>query len=37
MQRNIYYASLLSLDLGMLYKRLDYDTTANGCNPIVAH
>ena len=37
MQRNIYYASLLSLDLGMFYKRRDYSTVVNGRNPIVAH
>ena len=37
MQRNIYYASVLSLDLGMSYKRRDYSTVVNGRNPIVAH
>ena len=37
MQRNIYYASLLGLDLGMFYKRRDYSTIINGHNPIVAH
>ncbi|MBQ7182432.1 MAG: ribose-phosphate pyrophosphokinase [Clostridia bacterium] len=37
MQRNIYYASLLGLDLGMFYKRRDYATIINGHNPIVAH
>ena len=37
MQRNIYYASVLSLDLGMSYKRRDYSTIINGRNPIVAH
>ena len=37
MQRNIYYASVLSLDLGMSYKRRDYSTIVNGHNPIVAH
>ncbi len=37
MQRNIYYASVLSLDLGMSYKRRDYSTIVNGRNPIVAH
>ena len=37
MQRNIYYASLLGLDLGMFYKRRDYSTIVNGRNPIVAH
>ncbi len=37
MPRNIYYASLLGLDLGMFYKRRDYSTIVNGHNPIVAH
>ena len=37
MDRNIYYASVLSLDLGMFYKRRDYTTIVNGRNPIVAH
>lgn len=37
MQRNIYYSSLLKVDLGMFYKRRDYSTVVNGRNPIVAH
>ena len=37
MQRNIYYASVLGVDLGMFYKRRDYSTVVNGRNPIVAH
>lgn len=37
MQRNIYYSSLLKLDLGMYYKRRDYSTVIGGRNPIVAH
>lgn len=37
MSRNIYYASVLGLDLGMFYKRRDYATVVNGRNPIVAH
>ena len=37
MQRNIYYSSVLSLDMGMFYKRRDYTTIVNGRNPIVAH
>ena len=37
MQRNIYYSSVLGLDLGMFYKRRDYTTVVNGRNPIVAH
>ncbi len=37
MNRNIYYASVLGVDLGMFYKRRDYTTVVNGRNPIVAH
>lgn len=37
MQRNIFYASMLGVDLGMFYKRRDYSTIVNGRNPIVAH
>lgn len=37
MNRNIYYASVLSVDLGMFYKRRDYTRIVNGRNPIVAH
>ena len=37
MQRNIYYSSVLGLDLGMFYKRRDYTTIVGGRNPIVAH
>lgn len=37
MNRNMYYASVLSVDLGMFYKRRDYSTIINGRNPIVAH
>ena len=36
-QRNIYYSSVLSLELGMFYKRRDYTTVIAGRNPIVAH
>ena len=35
--RNVYYASVLGLDLGMFYKRRDYSTIINGRNPIIAH
>ena len=35
--RNIYYASVLGVDMGMFYKRRDYSTIVNGRNPIVAH
>lgn len=37
MTRNVFYASVLGLDLGMFYKRRDYSTIINGRNPIVAH
>lgn len=35
--RNVYYASVLGLDLGMFYKRRDYANVVNGRNPIIAH
>ena len=37
MSRNMYYASVLEVDLGMFYKRRDYSRIVNGRNPIVAH
>lgn len=37
MNRNIFYASVLGLDMGMFYKRRDYSTIINGRNPIIAH
>ncbi len=37
MARNVFYASLLGLELGMYYKRRDYSRMVNGRNPIVAH
>lgn len=37
MTRNIYYASVLGVELGMFYKRRDYTKVVNGRNPIVAH
>lgn len=37
MHRNMYYASIMGLDLGMFYKRRDYARVVNGRNPIVAH
>lgn len=37
MNRNIFYASVLGVDLGMFYKRRDYKTVINGRNPIVSH
>ncbi len=35
--RNIFYSSVLGLDMGMFYKRRDYTRIENGRNPIVAH
>lgn len=37
MHRNMYYASVLGVQLGMFYKRRDYSQVVNGRNPIVAH
>ncbi len=37
MGRNMYYASVLGVNLGMFYKRRDYSRIVNGRNPIVAH
>ncbi len=37
MGRNMYYASVLGVDMGMFYKRRDYAVMVNGHNPIVAH
>ena len=35
--RNIFYSSVLGLDMGMFYKRRDYTCVINGRNPIIAH
>lgn len=35
--RNVYYASVLGVELGMYYKRRDYSQIKNGRNPIIAH
>jgi len=35
--RNMYYASMLGVNLGMFYKRRDYSKIVDGKNPIVAH
>ncbi|MEA4831839.1 MAG: ribose-phosphate pyrophosphokinase [Oscillospiraceae bacterium] len=35
--RNMYYSSVLGVDLGMFYKRRDYSAIVGGRNPIVAH
>ena len=37
MNRAVYFASVLELELGMFYKRRDYTQVVNGKNPIVAH
>ena len=37
MNRAIYFANILGVDVGMFYKRRDYSTIVNGRNPIVAH
>lgn len=37
LNRNMYYASVLGVSMGMFYKRRDYSTIVNGRNPIVAH
>lgn len=37
LSRNLYYSTMLGLDLGMFYKRRDYSRIVNGRNPIVAH
>lgn len=37
LNRNMYYASVLGVDMGMFYKRRDYSRIVDGRNPIVAH
>lgn len=37
LDRNIFYASVLGVDMGMFYKRRDYSRIVDGRNPIVAH
>ncbi len=37
LNRNMYYASVLGVEMGMFYKRRDYSQIINGRNPIVAH
>lgn len=37
MERAVYLANVLGLDMGMFYKRRDYTRIVNGRNPIVAH
>ena len=37
MNRVVYYANILGVDMGMFYKRRDYTQIVDGRNPIVAH
>lgn len=37
LNRNMFYASVLGVDMGMFYKRRDYSKIVDGRNPIVAH
>ncbi|WFF74431.1 ribose-phosphate pyrophosphokinase [Proteiniclasticum sp. QWL-01] len=37
MDRAIYYANVLGLDIGLFYKRRDHSRIVNGKNPIVQH
>ena len=37
MDRAIYVANIMGVDIGMFYKRRDYSKVVNGRNPIVAH
>lgn len=37
MDRAIYYASVLGLDVGLFYKRRDYKKIIDGRNPIIQH
>ncbi|MDR0884056.1 MAG: ribose-phosphate pyrophosphokinase [Oscillospiraceae bacterium] len=37
MNRCIYFANVLGVDLGMFYKRRDYTRLVDGRNPIIAH
>ncbi|MCC8163511.1 MAG: ribose-phosphate pyrophosphokinase [Lachnospiraceae bacterium] len=37
MDRAVYLANVLGVDMGMFYKRLDYTQIVGGRNPIVAH
>ena len=35
--RSVFYASVLGINMGMFYKRRDYSRIIDGMNPIVAH
>ena len=37
MQRAMYFANVLEVNIGMFYKRRDYSVVIDGRNPIVAH
>ena len=37
LNRNMFYASVLGVEMGMIYKRRDYSQIVKGRNPIVAH
>ncbi|MCL2865531.1 MAG: ribose-phosphate pyrophosphokinase [Lachnospiraceae bacterium] len=37
MHRAVYFSNVMSVEMGMFYKRRDYSTIINGKNPIVAH
>ncbi|MDO4189431.1 MAG: ribose-phosphate pyrophosphokinase [Lachnospiraceae bacterium] len=37
LDRAVYFAGVLGVDMGMFYKRRDYSKVVNGKNPIVAH
>ncbi len=37
MNRSVYFANNLGVDMGMFYKRRDYSRVVNGKNPLVAH
>lgn len=37
MNRAVYYANILGVEMGMFYKRRDYTQVINGRNPIIAH
>ena len=37
MQRAMYFANVLGVNIGMFYKRRDYSVVVDGRNPIVAH
>ncbi|HJC32697.1 MAG TPA: ribose-phosphate pyrophosphokinase [Candidatus Anaerobutyricum faecale] len=37
MQRAMYFANMLGVNIGMFYKRRDYSVVIDGRNPIVAH